>query len=541
MLCGKEYLHRAKLISTTFDNDVGLDVSNIDKNNYQPIELYSSYLGLVPVIALKLNENSVLLEAIVDNVNGPVLVKVIDMKESGLINNISYSLDHVSRKNSVCIDIEENLFMYYVTLHCYLRINEREGYDDKVKFYKEKIEEIKNEKLDKMLEERYNSILDPQIKSKDAKNILQKATLYNSRVDILFGTIEYLKFISKITNNKIYTINNQNVLVSVSGVPDLDNAFWNGKYMMFGNGENMFYPLTSIDVIGHELTHGLVQGICDLEYKGHSGALNESFADILGTMLEFYVYDTYKDRKLCGKADWCIGEDLTINTACLRNMEDPHKCKQPKQMYDNFYMDPNAQIDNGGVHINSGIPNYCFYLISNYSNDHYKTLILFLNCLYNLHNSSDFIDFSKKLIENAKDLEEKTHITKALNHTKLYDELTMNNNRGGGGFPPWGNYPAPIPPYGNYHPPSPHSYPLPLPQNGPYFPPNSYPIPWPYGNYPPPLPYPPHGYPPPYQPPYRFSEYEPFPMTGDSGRSRYYSPGRLESFKKNRNSRSFKL
>jgi Zn-dependent metalloprotease len=59
--------------------------------------------------------------------------------------------------------------------------------------------------------------------------------------------------------------------------------------MVFGNGDTQFYPLTSIDVIGHELTHGLIQGLPDLEYKAHSGALNESYADIVGTTFEFYI------------------------------------------------------------------------------------------------------------------------------------------------------------------------------------------------------------------------------------------------------------
>ena len=95
----------------------------------------------------------------------------------------------------------------------------------------------------------------------------------------------------------------------------LDNAYWNGKAMFYGNGATSFKPLAgAIDVAGHEMTHGVVQSTANLEYQGESGAINESIADIFGSMMD--------------PADWLIGEDVVKPGAfpggALRSLQDPH-------------------------------------------------------------------------------------------------------------------------------------------------------------------------------------------------------------------------
>jgi Zn-dependent metalloprotease len=148
---------------------------------------------------------------------------------------------------------------------------------------------------------------------------------------------------------------------------DYNNAFWNGTQMVYGDGDKeIFERFTNcIDVVGHELTHGITQYEAALEYQGQSGALNESFSDVFGSMVKQWV----KKQKV-DKADWLIGNGLftkKINGKALRSMKEPGtayddpiigKDPQPGH-WDNY--DP-RDTDNGGVHINSGIPNRAFYL-----------------------------------------------------------------------------------------------------------------------------------------------------------------------------------
>ena len=148
---------------------------------------------------------------------------------------------------------------------------------------------------------------------------------------------------------------------------DYNNAFWNGTQMVYGDGDgDIFQRFTkSIDVIGHELTHGVTQYEAALEYQDQAGALNESFSDIFGSLVKQY----YLKQKV-EKADWLIGNGLftrKVNGIALRSMKEPGtayddptigKDPQPGHMKD--YVETTS--DNGGVHINSGIPNRAFYL-----------------------------------------------------------------------------------------------------------------------------------------------------------------------------------
>lgn len=129
------------------------------------------------------------------------------------------------------------------------------------------------------------------------------------------------------------------------GVP-WANAFWNGSFMGFGNGDKL---AGSLDVIGHEMTHAVVEKTSDLVYEGHPGALNESFADIFGEGAEW---------KTTGASDWKIGTNL-VTIGILRDMLSPELHGQPSRMSAFVRTDQ----DHGGVHTNSGIPNHAFYLL----------------------------------------------------------------------------------------------------------------------------------------------------------------------------------
>ncbi len=134
-----------------------------------------------------------------------------------------------------------------------------------------------------------------------------------------------------------------------------NNAFWNGTRITFGDGNGVqFSPLVSMDVVAHEVTHGLTQKTAGLIYSKESGALNESFSDIFGTMVEYYSGIN---------PDFKIGEDCyTPGTAgdALRSMSNPPLYGDPDH-YSNRYT---GSGDNYGVHTNSGIPNNAFYLLA---------------------------------------------------------------------------------------------------------------------------------------------------------------------------------
>ncbi|MEU7567523.1 M4 family metallopeptidase [Streptomyces fradiae] len=147
------------------------------------------------------------------------------------------------------------------------------------------------------------------------------------------------------------------------------NAFWNGERMVFGDGDGeIFKDFTlPVDVIGHELAHGVTQYTANLAYFSQPGALNESMSDVFGSLVKQYALGQNADE-----ADWLIGAGLLtdqVQGVALRSMKAPGtaydddvlgKDPQPAKMAD--YVDTAA--DNGGVHINSGIPNHAFYLVA---------------------------------------------------------------------------------------------------------------------------------------------------------------------------------
>ena len=148
-----------------------------------------------------------------------------------------------------------------------------------------------------------------------------------------------------------------------------DNAFWNGQQMVFGDGDGVLFNRFTIalDVVGHELTHGVTEDESRLAYILQPGALNESMSDVFGSLVK-----QYKLKQSADKADWLIGAGLLapgVHGVALRSMKAPGtafddkilgKDPQPAHMK-NFV---HTVEDNGGVHINSGIPNHAFYLLA---------------------------------------------------------------------------------------------------------------------------------------------------------------------------------
>lgn len=150
-----------------------------------------------------------------------------------------------------------------------------------------------------------------------------------------------------------------------------NNAFWDGTQMAYGDGDGeLFVPLTnSLSVIGHELSHGVVQFSGGLIYQDQSGALNESFADVFGVLTV-----QHKKKQTAAEANWLVGDGIFakgIQGEALRSLRapgeaysDPVLGKDPQPYHMDFFN--NTSSDNGGVHINSGIPNHAFFLLAHY-------------------------------------------------------------------------------------------------------------------------------------------------------------------------------
>jgi len=139
------------------------------------------------------------------------------------------------------------------------------------------------------------------------------------------------------------------------------NAFWNGAYMTYGDGDGKTcLPLSGgLDVDSHELTHGVTEHTSNLIYENESGALNEAFSDMMGNSTEFYAQDNGLDP--AAEPDWLIGEDIYApdsTTPGFRNMGDPAQFNDPDHVVDKY----TGTADNGGVHSNSGIANHAYYL-----------------------------------------------------------------------------------------------------------------------------------------------------------------------------------
>ena len=156
---------------------------------------------------------------------------------------------------------------------------------------------------------------------------------------------------NSIDNNGFRLISYVNFDLVESGMLSNVNAFWNGTGMTYGRGNPpSITPLTAIDICGHEITHGLTQYTAGLVYQFESGALNEAFSDIFGKAIEYFAVPEH--------ASWAIGEKIGY---VMRNMSNPNLYGDPNT-YQGQYWEFSGN-DNGGVHTNSGVLNYWFYLL----------------------------------------------------------------------------------------------------------------------------------------------------------------------------------
>jgi thermolysin len=168
------------------------------------------------------------------------------------------------------------------------------------------------------------------------------------------------QYYARVTDNyyrNVHTFNwtghySQGMVSSAHLNRNYNNAYWNGNQMAYGDGDGTTFRNFSgdLDVVGHELSHGVTEATSNLVYQNESGALNEAFSDMMGTAIEFAN----------NSGNWTIGEDITIGGAGIRSMANPTLFGDPSHYADRY----TGTSDNGGVHTNSGIANHWFYLLS---------------------------------------------------------------------------------------------------------------------------------------------------------------------------------
>lgn len=209
----------------------------------------------------------------------------------------------------------------------------------------------------------------------------------------------------------------------------MENAFWNGAAMIYGDGGTQFKPLArGLDVAVHEMSHGVIQHSADLEYKNQSGALNESYADVFGVIVD--------------ADDFLLGEDVvqpaSFPSGALRNIQDPHNGGtslsspgwQPSHM--NEFVNLPLSQDNGGVHVNSGITNRAAYLVMNALDRTQAGQIYYRALTMYLVKQSNFTDARLALERAADDLFGASSSQK----TAVSNAFTAVGIGGGGGTTP---------------------------------------------------------------------------------------------------------
>ncbi|WP_338868938.1 M4 family metallopeptidase [Myxococcus stipitatus] len=186
---------------------------------------------------------------------------------------------------------------------------------------------------------------------------------HKDAVDAQYGAQTTYDFYKDVLGRNSIDGKGEKLVSDVHVGKDFANAFWDGDKMNYGDGDgDQFGSLTTLDIAGHEITHGLTERTAGLQYRNESGALNEAFSDIMGVGVEWYA----SQKNGAVKFDWTVGEDTyTPNngdpTDGLRDLSNPSSDGMSPDHYSKRYK---GTQDHGGVHINSGIPNNAFYLLS---------------------------------------------------------------------------------------------------------------------------------------------------------------------------------
>lgn len=215
------------------------------------------------------------------------------------------------------------------------------------------------------------------------------------------------RFFREMLNRDSIDNRSLDLVLNVHFGTDFNNAFWDGDEMTFGDGDGVIFTgfARSLDVVAHELAHGVTQYASGLVYQDESGALNEHFSDVIGTAVTQWAHGEGPDD-----ADWLIGDEIMgpdLYGEALRSMRNPGtaydnallgKDPQPAHYADRF----TGSADNGGVHINSGIPNRAFYLAATELGDTLLTTRIWYHALNFLSPNATFAQAAAQVAESAR-------------------------------------------------------------------------------------------------------------------------------------------
>lgn len=187
------------------------------------------------------------------------------------------------------------------------------------------------------------------------------------------------------------------------------NAFWNGRQMVYGqvvHDDQLRSLSANVDVVGHEIFHGVTDSTARLEYRFQSGALNESYSDIFGTII------ANRGNEDPRTWDWLVGEKLIPDREAFRSMSDPTRFDQPAHMDDYQDLPNTREGDWGGVHINSGIPNKgAFVLLTTEDPDGSLALtvpevaaVFYVALTQRLSRTSQFVDSRRAVVASARSM-----------------------------------------------------------------------------------------------------------------------------------------
>jgi bacillolysin len=214
-----------------------------------------------------------------------------------------------------------------------------------------------------------------------------------------YGAKTYEYYRTSIGRNSIDN-NGMSIVVNVHDPTYVNNAFWDGSQLNLCDGDGTTYRnfAGSLDVVAHEMTHGVTQYTAGLIYSFQSGALNESFSDFFGAMVD--------------SANWLMGEEIRITApGFLRSLQDPHQGPNPTRFPFGYqpaklseYVDSAISYDNGGVHTNDGIPNKAGYLVGSTIGRPKAAQIWYRTLSVYLTPSSDFNFWANMTMQSAADL-----------------------------------------------------------------------------------------------------------------------------------------
>jgi len=207
--------------------------------------------------------------------------------------------------------------------------------------------------------ETYDNLTNPRNDFSNAVDITASSPFFDaptaiSGVSAHWGAENTLAFFQDWFGRDSYDDQSSTLVSYVNVQENWNNATWNGSVMQYGEGDgSTFNPLVEIDIVGHEIAHGVTEFSANLIYQNEMGALNESFSDIFGETVEYYA---------TGSNDWLLGANSYIPAGGLRSFLVPNDGQQPDTYLGDFWFTGTG--DNGGVHFNSGVQNKWYYILS---------------------------------------------------------------------------------------------------------------------------------------------------------------------------------